>query len=276
MKFNDDSFFSKQKNISWFNQDLIEKQAVSVIGVGGIGTNIAFQLARLGVQKILLVDKDIIEASNLNRQTLFSKDQIGEKKSIAAKKNLDQLHQINSEIVAYDFDVFQNWEKTIEIVRKSNFVLNGLDLPEIKRSLISTLCLNLKKPMVYAGTDPFSGFSGMILYQSSIIGEPCYECMQGVLTNIDLDLLKQFSIENITEHQSIDWNILDKNYKEPIHNTSTTIVTALIASTLAVTEWIKSIHNQKVPHRIIFDLYNLEIESFFLEPRIDCMMCGKL
>jgi molybdopterin/thiamine biosynthesis adenylyltransferase len=263
----------KQKNISWFNQELIEKQTISVIGVGGIGTNIAFQLARLGVQKIILVDSDNIEPSNLNRQSLFSKDQIGKKKTDVAKDTINQIHNLNSEIITYDIDVFQNWKDTIDIVRKSDFVLNGLDLPEIKRSLISILCLNLKKPMIYAGTDPFSGFSGMIIYQSKKNYQPCYECMQGILTNLDSEILKQFSAGEIIQHNAIDWKILDENYKEPIRNSSTTIVTALFASTLAVTGFIKVILGQKFPHRIIFDLYNLEIEKFFLKQRSDCRIC---
>ncbi len=266
-------FFAKQKNISWFNQELIEKQTISVIGVGGIGTNIAFQLARLGVQKIILVDNDNIEPSNLNRQSLFSKDQIGKKKTDVAKDTINKIHNLNSEIIAYDIDIFQNWKDTIDIVRKSNFVLNGLDLPEIKRSLISIVCLNLKKPMIYAGTDPFSGFSGMILYQSSKNNEPCYECMQGVLVDVESDLLIQYSPKKITQYDTIEWKILDKKYVEPIQNSSTTIVTALFASTLAVTGFIKVILGQKFPHRIIFDLYNMEIEKFFLNQRSDCRIC---
>jgi molybdopterin/thiamine biosynthesis adenylyltransferase len=45
--------------------------------VGGLGTNVALGLCRLGVQKIFLVDKDVVDAHNLNRQILFSKEDVG-------------------------------------------------------------------------------------------------------------------------------------------------------------------------------------------------------
>jgi len=73
------------------------------LGVGGLGTNVAMHLCRLGVKKIFLIDKDIVDAHNLNRQILFSKKHIGTPKVDAAMDALLQQHNICTEIVGFRF-----------------------------------------------------------------------------------------------------------------------------------------------------------------------------
>ena len=60
-----------------------------VLGTGGLGCGVAMALARLGVKNISLVDKDVVEISNLNRQILFTSQDVGKDKSTIAKKNLE-------------------------------------------------------------------------------------------------------------------------------------------------------------------------------------------
>lgn len=93
---------------------------------------------------------------------------------------------------------------------------------------------------------------------------------------MDEILLEQYSIKNLMNHSSIDLQLFDKNAQKKIPNSSTTIATAIFSSTIAVNGLIKIIHNQKFPHRIIFDLYNLTIENYFIKPREDCKICGFL
>jgi molybdopterin/thiamine biosynthesis adenylyltransferase len=268
------NFFTRQEEISWFSQEKINSLTISILGIGGIGCNIALLAARLGIKKIILIDNDVIEASNLNRQTLYSKNDIGERKVSVAKKVLDDLDNLNSEIIVYDYDLFEDWQKSIEIIRESDIVMNGLDLPEIKRTLIGILCYELKKPMIYCGTDPHSGYSGMILFQSSKENEPCYECLQAILCSVeDIDIIKRFSRENILSFEKIDWKELEKKDYQQLEGGATIIITAMIASSLAVNTLIKSIHDQKCPQRIIFDLFTNNIENFFLEKREDCLVC---
>lgn len=73
------NFFDRQEQISWFSQEKVASSTIALLGVGGIGTNIALLAARLGVKKIHLIDFDTVETSNLNRQTLYSKDDIEKK-----------------------------------------------------------------------------------------------------------------------------------------------------------------------------------------------------
>ncbi len=269
------NFFSRQEKISWFSQEKVNSTTVSLLGIGGIGCNLALLVARLGVKKIILIDKDVIESSNLNRQTLYSKKDIGKKKVTAAKATLDNLDNLHSEIIAYDYDLFEDWQKTIDIIRDSDYVLNGLDLPEIKRSLIGILCQKLGKPMIYCGTDPHSGYSGMILFQASDNKQPCYECLQAILCSIeDQTLIKKYSKENILSFNKINWSELEKKDYKSLEGGATMVITAMIASSLAVNIFIKSIHGQKPSQRIIFDLYSNVIENYELMKREDCLVCG--
>jgi len=270
-------WFIRQKEISWFSQEKVSSLTLSILGVGGIGCNLALLVARLGVKKIILIDNDMIEASNLNRQTLYSKQDMGKRKVDTAKFTLENLDNLCSEIAAYDFDLFEKWQKTIEIVRESDYVLNGLDLPEIKRTLIGILCLKLKTPMIYCGTDPHSGYSGMILYQSSASNMACYECLQAIFNSIEeTELRTKYSQENILSFGKIDWKELEKKDFTQITGGATMIPTAMLASVLAVNTLIKIIHNQNPPQRIIFDMFSNTIENYNIEKRSDCIVCGGL
>jgi molybdopterin/thiamine biosynthesis adenylyltransferase len=76
--------FNRQKGIDKWNQALIEKQVCFVLGAGGIGSSVAFGLARLGVARIILWDFDTVDVTNLNRQILFNKADVGRSKVEAA------------------------------------------------------------------------------------------------------------------------------------------------------------------------------------------------
>ena len=87
--------FDRQRCIPGWNQEFVENQRCMVFGAGAIGCSIALCLARLGVSKIYLVDRDVVEASNLNRQILFARSDIGRKKVEAAADTLRRYHVIS-------------------------------------------------------------------------------------------------------------------------------------------------------------------------------------
>lgn len=72
--------FDRQVRIEDWNQDLVKKQTVLILGVGGLGSVVITSLARLGVGKILMVDYDVVDLYNLNRQLLFSHADVGKPK----------------------------------------------------------------------------------------------------------------------------------------------------------------------------------------------------
>ena len=91
--------FSRQLILKDFNEknfDLIRQQHVIIIGVGGIGCPIALYLVATGIKHITLIDNDIIQLSNLNRQILFNKNDLGKKKVDVAKEKLDAINPKNN------------------------------------------------------------------------------------------------------------------------------------------------------------------------------------
>ena len=87
--------FDRQLRVSGWKQDQIESSVCLLLGSGGLGCGVAMGLARLGVKKIILVDKDVVDTNNLNRQILFSYQHVGMSKCEAAKKVLMESHRIN-------------------------------------------------------------------------------------------------------------------------------------------------------------------------------------
>ena len=128
--------FSRQfilKVFSEQNIEKLEKSKVSIIGIGGIGCPLATYLVSSGIKYLQLIDGDIIEKSNLNRQILFTSDDIGQKKVAIAKKkllktnpncqikiideNLNKSNTINLSNSSIIIDTCDSWE-TMKIVNE--------------------------------------------------------------------------------------------------------------------------------------------------------------
>lgn len=109
----------------------VKKAKVTICGVGGLGSNIAISLARIGVGKIKIIDFDIVEPSNLNRQQYFIED-IGEYKVEALKKTLERINpfiEVDALIEKIDKN---NIEK---LLKEEDIVVEAFDEPENKAML---------------------------------------------------------------------------------------------------------------------------------------------
>jgi len=92
----------RQRRISGFDQEIFSKSSVLCIGAGGINSQIAPTLVRKGIGKITLLDDDVVEPTNLNRQRFYIKD-IGENKAVALAKNLIPECIVATQICGYPF-----------------------------------------------------------------------------------------------------------------------------------------------------------------------------
>ena len=90
----------RQRKILGFNQEIFSKSSVLCVGAGGIVSQIAPTLVRKGIGRITLLDKDIVEPSNLNRQRFYIKD-IGKNKALALARNLKAECIVATEIRGY-------------------------------------------------------------------------------------------------------------------------------------------------------------------------------
>src|SRR3989338_9721292 len=76
------------------NQLLLKQSSVAIVGVGAIGTVVLDILSRAGIGKIKIIDRDIIELNNLQRQTLFNEEDLGKPKVVVAKEKISQINSV--------------------------------------------------------------------------------------------------------------------------------------------------------------------------------------
>lgn len=129
----------------------VKKSCVGVAGLGGLGSNIAIQLARIGVGKLILVDFDVVEPSNLNRQQYYIKH-IGMKKTEAIK---EQLKEINPYITIETMDLFLDEKNIVETFKEADIIVEAFDSPKSKADIVNTVLSRTDKYIVAA-----SGLAG--------------------------------------------------------------------------------------------------------------------
>lgn len=123
----------------------LKDRTVGIAGCGGLGSNCAVALARVGVGKLVVADFDVIEASNLNRQYFF-KDQIGQNKALALK---DIISRIDTDITVDAHDVFLTADTLPDIFRGCDVIVEAFDKAEMKQMIIETVIATMpSKPLV--------------------------------------------------------------------------------------------------------------------------------
>jgi molybdopterin/thiamine biosynthesis adenylyltransferase len=140
-------------------QKELKKSAITIVGCGGLGCIMAQHLTRAGIGKITIVDRDIVELENLQRQILFDEQDIGAPKATAA---VEKLKKINSELEYKAFVNDLNPNNAEKILDNINIVLDGTDNMET-RYLINDVCVKKKIPWVYGGVVSTYGMSMNIL-----------------------------------------------------------------------------------------------------------------
>jgi adenylyltransferase/sulfurtransferase len=146
----------------------MKESSVLVVGMGGLGTAASTYLASMGVGRIGIVDFDVIEMSNLNRQVFYSSNDIGRKKVEIAKERLATINP-SAKIDAYDEKL--SVSNVLDIVRGYDIVIDGTDnMPA--RYLMSDAGVILDKQNVYASIFRFEGEITVFVREG-----PCYRCL---------------------------------------------------------------------------------------------------
>src|SRR5512136_2837315 len=149
-------------------QKKLQRSKAVVIGCGALGTNALSFLVRAGVGQVVVVDRDIVEESNLQRQTLFSESDVGRPKAKAAEEH---LQEVNSEIAVTGMVADITYANIPNIVRGATVVLDATDNMDT-RFLVNDACVKLGIPWIYAGA---VGVTGMVM--PIVPGGPCLRCV---------------------------------------------------------------------------------------------------
>jgi adenylyltransferase/sulfurtransferase len=131
----------------------LKEAKVLVVGAGGLGSPVLLYLAAAGVGKIGIADHDTIAVSNLQRQILFSVDDVGKKKALAAEARLKSLNPLVT-FQCYPEKITS--ANAIEIIETYDLVVDGTD-NFATRYLLNDACVLLDKPLVYGSILKFEG-----------------------------------------------------------------------------------------------------------------------
>jgi molybdopterin/thiamine biosynthesis adenylyltransferase/rhodanese-related sulfurtransferase len=151
-------------------QQALKSARVLCIGAGGLGSPVTMYLAAAGVGTLGLVDADVVEVSNLQRQILFSEADVGRSKLEAAK---ERLLGINPHLVVRCYAERFTAANAISIAESYDVIIDGTDnFPT--RYLSNDVAVWLKKPNIYGS---ILRFEGQVAVFAPHLGGPCYRCM---------------------------------------------------------------------------------------------------
>src|ERR1043166_7053009 len=142
---------------------------VFLVGAGGLGSPSAYYLAAAGVGTLGIIDNDVVDISNLQRQILHTNDRVGKPKVESAKKTLQDL---NPDVKVIPYQAKLTSENIMEIIKDYDIVVDGCDnFPT--RYLVNDACVLMGKPNVHGSIFQFEG-QATVFYP----GEgPCYRCL---------------------------------------------------------------------------------------------------
>jgi sulfur-carrier protein adenylyltransferase/sulfurtransferase len=147
----------------------IKQAKVLCIGTGGLGAPLGLYLAAAGVGRIGLVDFDVVDSTNLQRQVLFGTSDVGRPKTEAAA---DRLRNLNPEIQIDTFETQLTSANALELFKDYDIIVDGTDnFPT--RYLVNDACVITGKPNVYGSIFRFEGQITVFSYP----GGPCYRCL---------------------------------------------------------------------------------------------------
>jgi molybdopterin/thiamine biosynthesis adenylyltransferase/rhodanese-related sulfurtransferase len=150
-------------------QQRLKASRVLLIGAGGLGSPLALYLAAAGVGTIGLVDFDVVDVTNLQRQIVHGSKDVGRPKLESAR---DRLKDLNPHVHVEGYETRLTSENALEIVRDYDIVIDGTD-NFATRYLTNDACVILGKPNVYGSIYRFEGQSSVFATEEG----PCYRCL---------------------------------------------------------------------------------------------------
>ena len=178
------------EEIGYQGQLKLRAAKICVVGVGGLGNPITTRLVAMGIGKLRIIDRDVIELSNLHRQTMYDESDVGQiKVEVAAKK----LQKLNPDVEIESLPISINDYTALDAIEGCDVVIDALDSVNARYAL-NKACIEKNIPFVTGAAVGVSGQAFTILPHKSA----CYSCMFPAL---DEDSMPTCSIEGV--HPSI-------------------------------------------------------------------------
>ncbi|QQG38630.1 MAG: ThiF family adenylyltransferase [Candidatus Woesearchaeota archaeon] len=233
MRYSRQELFSK---IGKEGQGLIRKSTVAIVGLGALGSSSAELLTRAGIGKLKIIDRDVIEENNLQRQSLYTEEDIGKVKAETLKKH---LKEINSEVQVEAFVLDLDY-KNVEIL-ESNLVLDCSDNMDT-RYLINEYCVKNNIKWIHASV---IGDKGYVLV---INKGACFKC---VFDKVKSETLGSCETEGVLN----------------------TIVKVI--SGMQVNECLKILTEQEHTNELVYyNIWKQSLDKIKIKKREDCEVCN--
>lgn len=137
-------------------QSRLNESTIAIVGLGGLGGYVLENLVRLGVKKFHLIDKDVFEVSNLNRQTLCTEDNIGKEKATEALNRVKLIdHEVKAKVFNYKLD-----QNSTEMLEGAEIVVDCLDSID-GRFQLEELCDKLDLTLIHGAIRGYYGQVGI-------------------------------------------------------------------------------------------------------------------
>ncbi len=150
-------------------QEKLKNASVLVVGAGGLGCPVLLYLTAAGVGKLGIADFDVVDESNLQRQVLYTREDIGLPKAVQAKRRLLQL---NPFVQIQPYPVKINRENVLDLFKEYDIIVDGSD-NFATRYLVNDACVLLNKPLVFGSIFKFEGQVSVFNYKEG----PTYRCL---------------------------------------------------------------------------------------------------
>ncbi len=150
-------------------QKKLSQAKVLVVGAGGLGSSVLYYLAAAGIGTLGLVDHDVVEISNLQRQILHWEKDLGEEKVVSAS---EKLGQFNSAIQLNTYSCLFDEKKARAMIPSYDIIVSAVD-DMVTRDVINTVCYENIRPWVDGGVNRFTG--RITTFQPP--QRPCFRCI---------------------------------------------------------------------------------------------------
>lgn len=231
--------------IGELGQEKLLQARVLVVGAGGLGSPALLYLAAAGVGNIGVIDDDVVELSNLQRQIIHNEKNLGQKKVASAAAKISLL---NSDVKLEVFSQRATRESLRKISSNYDFILDCTDnFPT--RFIVNEICFEQKKPLIFAAV---KGFLGQVaVFKSYQKNNPCYVCFNS--------------------------NIVDENFSLPLFEKGILGSVAGTIGSLQVSATIKEIleiGSDLVGKILIFDFLKNDFRKVVLKKNSACKICS--
>ena len=258
-----EAVWDRQVRIEGWKQDQVTATVALCLGVRATGSAVAMGLCRMGVGRILLVDNETVQLTDLPSSPLFATTDVGRNKVEAAVTGL-QPHNLVSEIETFHFDHLQDWQQLVSVATRATIIFNTISAGDLCDLAVQSLALKLGIPLVQSGS--LANFQLVDCYLGK--GKPCMNCSS---EGIDPAQVQALCPNNITALVSIR-DIVPVGLVEP----PMTIVTAGIAGMLMVAQlgnMLIADPQLVVVPRFILSSSTMEATKFPIATNESCLFC---